>query len=678
MRLSKTSKKILKILFDRPDHPYYINELVRLTSLYPNAVYRSLLTLEKQKIIKPHVQGRLKFYQLNDKYKHFNALKNIISKSTLVQSKPEMNWVKILNRQTSHSFTSALCEANVTKLKEIYGISVPSFWLNDITHGVYYSKKELHNLGKAVADLIDSNKNFAKNDIRKCKETCDKLVEVSKEVFSIDLIRLANNDLVKLLNKFYKHYLAVFPFVTVPHGIERHFEEKIREKTEDKRILELLLSPVALSDQERDDALKIASHVKSNGFDSKAKKLIEKHTTNYCWLPLWSIFHKPLSQEYFTQEIKNMVENLEDPEEELKRIHDQETSANRKLEKAFEKIKASRSLKEQVRFLQEYIYLRVYRKNSICQAHYYHLPLLHEAGSRLKLTKDEVKLLSHKEIVMGLKSELSIREIMKIVDDRKKGWAILMLNGKMKTIIGGDKIIEVIERYNIVSPATSLKRVIKGNPACQGKITGKVKIISKLSELSKVEKGDVLVTKMTTPDYMIAIHKAVAIVTDEGGVTCHAAIVSREFNIPCIVATRNATQVLSDNDLVEVDAYKGEVQILEPIDFPEDIEKINAKTIYKGKVKGTARIITDSSDFDKIQVGDILVSAQTTPEFLSALYRVKGFIVDENSLTSHAMFCGKSLKIPSVMGAQFARYAIKDGEQIELDATSGLVTRLKK
>ncbi|GAG17127.1 unnamed protein product, partial [marine sediment metagenome] len=72
----------------------------------------------------------------------------------------------------------------------------------------------------------------------------------------------------------------------------------------------------------------------------------------------------------------------------------------------------------------------------------------------------------------------------------------------------------------------------------------------------------ILVTNMTTPDLMQAIEKVVAIVTDEGGILCHAAIVSREFGIPCVIATKIATKVLKDGDLVEVDADKGIVKII--------------------------------------------------------------------------------------------------------------------
>ena len=68
---------------------------------------------------------------------------------------------------------------------------------------------------------------------------------------------------------------------------------------------------------------------------------------------------------------------------------------------------------------------------------------------------------------------------------------------------------------------------------------------------------------MTSPDLMAAIRRCVGIVTDFGGITCHAAIVAREFNIPCIVGTDDATKRISDDDLVEVDANSGVVRVLE-------------------------------------------------------------------------------------------------------------------
>lgn len=96
--------------------------------------------------------------------------------------------------------------------------------------------------------------------------------------------------------------------------------------------------------------------------------------------------------------------------------------------------------------------------------------------------------------------------------------------------------------------------------AFQGKATGRVKVVFTGDDLKKVERGDVLVAVMTFPHFIAAMEKASAFVTDEGGILCHAAIVSREMRKPCVIATKKATKIFKDGDMVEVDAEKGIVR----------------------------------------------------------------------------------------------------------------------
>ena len=96
-------------------------------------------------------------------------------------------------------------------------------------------------------------------------------------------------------------------------------------------------------------------------------------------------------------------------------------------------------------------------------------------------------------------------------------------------------------------------------PASKGKVQGKVKIILDPNDSYKLKEGEILVTIMTNPLFVPAMKKAVAIVTDVGSQLCHAAIVSRELGIPCVVATKKATKVLKDGMEVIVDGSKGKV-----------------------------------------------------------------------------------------------------------------------
>jgi pyruvate,water dikinase len=104
-----------------------------------------------------------------------------------------------------------------------------------------------------------------------------------------------------------------------------------------------------------------------------------------------------------------------------------------------------------------------------------------------------------------------------------------------------------------------MKVILKGTPASPGIANGKVKIILNPSECDKMKRGGILITEMTDPRFLPAIEKAKAIVTDIGGLLCHAAIVSREMKIPCVVSTKNATKTLKNNQKIIVNGTEGKV-----------------------------------------------------------------------------------------------------------------------
>jgi phosphohistidine swiveling domain-containing protein len=103
---------------------------------------------------------------------------------------------------------------------------------------------------------------------------------------------------------------------------------------------------------------------------------------------------------------------------------------------------------------------------------------------------------------------------------------------------------------------------IRGQPAYKGKIVGRARVIKNFSAAGDFPRGEILVTGMTDPNYVPIMEKAAAIVTDAGGMLCHAAIVSREMKKPCIVGTKIATHLIKTGDMVEVDADKGIVRIV--------------------------------------------------------------------------------------------------------------------
>jgi len=143
-----------------------------------------------------------------------------------------------------------------------------------------------------------------------------------------------------------------------------------------------------------------------------------------------------------------------------------------------------------------------------------------------------------------------------LAKERSNGCAIVKRNNKWYFDSGNRYLYwkaKIIDVQN---------KEISGKTAYPGKVKGKVVIHQSWTDTTRLNKNEILVTGMTNPQMIPFIKKASAIVTDEGGITCHAAIISREMKKPCITGTKNATQVLKNGDLVEVDANKGVVRVL--------------------------------------------------------------------------------------------------------------------
>lgn len=134
--------------------------------------------------------------------------------------------------------------------------------------------------------------------------------------------------------------------------------------------------------------------------------------------------------------------------------------------------------------------------------------------------------------------------------------------------------------------------LVKGLGAAPGIGTGRAKVIMSLKELDKVKEGNILVTSMTNPDMVPAMRRASAIVTDEGGMTCHAAIVSRELGIPCVVGTGDASKKLGDNIEITVDGHRGMVYkgIAEKEEREEAPQVAQPKVITATEVKANISI----------------------------------------------------------------------------------------
>ncbi|MBS3158875.1 hypothetical protein J4206_06330 [Candidatus Woesearchaeota archaeon] len=219
---------------------------------------------------------------------------------------------------------------------------------------------------------------------------------------------------------------------------------------------------------------------------------------------------------------------------------------------------------------EEYALLHELRKETQMKATFSLYLIFEEISKRFGISVNDLEVYSPDELILLLEKERKISD-EEIANRLQCSTLFINENGCVgnkndhdnNSVLfkSGEDAIKL--KASEQSKESDAIRDFSGLPASLGKAVGRVKIaLSAAEALKKIEKGDILVTGMTMPDFVPAMKKAAAIITNEGGATCHAAIISREFNIPCIVGTKIATKILKDGMMVEVNANHGVVKII--------------------------------------------------------------------------------------------------------------------
>jgi phosphohistidine swiveling domain-containing protein len=199
-------------------------------------------------------------------------------------------------------------------------------------------------------------------------------------------------------------------------------------------------------------------------------------------------------------------------------------------------------------------FIKPYRRLLQSQAYCYFEVVLSEVGRRLGLSLRQVRYLLPQELKMALvRGYADIEQL----NQRIKCCIYIMQNGKRKILVGkeANRFWRQVYQEKVMGKIKNLS----GTIACTGRASGKVCIVNTPEDMVNMKPGRILVSFATSPNLMPAIRQAKAIVTDEGGLTSHAAIVSRELNIPCVIGTKFATQIFKNGDKVVVDANRGVV-----------------------------------------------------------------------------------------------------------------------
>jgi phosphoenolpyruvate synthase/pyruvate phosphate dikinase len=430
-----------------------------------------------------------------------------LKKQEIINLKKEirkLKWEPWLKRYFDPLLTSIFAEGFSRKCFESIGIKNMQGKAALFQNQGWYESKQVWESGEEQVMEY-----FKKHTMFDLTRSLNKFYKKNKK--NIKKLAKKNKDPIKQFEKAFKILESCVAYIWFAHSIEALFNKQLK-----KEVPKYIKKDI-------DKFIGDASFPKKKNRCTIMEELIRKGkdpakiAKEYGWIKA----RYDLVPPFTIKEIKQLKKDLKPLEKE-------------------KKVKIPRPLRKLFKEVQELVFYRTERTDVFYEFYFLIRPILKKVAKYYNIPYSQIGSYSAQSLINGNPKKYS------------KNYSYAFYEGKYyfgEEPILGEKSVEQVDE-------------IKGTVAFKGIVKGKVKIVRKVTEINKVKKGDILVTQMTFPSFISAMAKASAFVTDEGGVTCHAAIVAREMRKPCIIGTKIATKVFKDGDLVEVDAEKGVVKKL--------------------------------------------------------------------------------------------------------------------
>lgn len=412
---------------------------------------------------------------------------------------------------------------------------------------------------KAVLEAINT-----KRKVAQLKKVYQKL--------SLDLLRTLSacvqDTTVHTWNSFVEAYRQLCPGLMITTTIGRDGGEQLSAKLKDLGIPEAEIQPtIALITYPKEytpltqsqlDLLGIGSQVQAHTLKGQSlKNKLKRWVTTHGMIPV-NFCNEPWGMEDAQQQLSELLKK--DCKAELGRIGHGQREMLQDARKRLREI-GDADVEILAMAIAEGTSLNEFRKNVFSRVSLGFRPIFKriaaEAGSG---EWRDCFYLTCKEMEDILKG--NPLDIQHIVQQRKICGGLVDAQGQSSFLEPGltEKLYVYVQQVHKSTTDMNMTDSVKGLGASKGKVRGIVKVILNATEFHKMNEGDILVTAMTSVDFVPIMERAAAFVTNEGGITSHASIVAREMKKPCIIGTKNATQVLKDGDFVEVDADNGIVR----------------------------------------------------------------------------------------------------------------------
>lgn len=456
-------------------------------------------------------------------------------------------------------------EAWMEPMKQEYGRSWPTTILvyNKDIISWYNTWPDLLDYGEYLIKIFVNEKKRAElnEDI---KSQAAQLEEMFSRFDSLSFPTLSDTELLQVYEQLHSKYIKWF----VPGGLvepigyqgERMVRKLLSQVPDSERnecfSLITTTTQESFSKRELRDLLKIAV---AKNQEKDIQPLLVAHSKKYFWLHNNYFSTEVLGKDFFEDELELALKKYPDPEKQISKMEEELKSTASKKSALVLRLGLGDADRNLIELLDMFAWYQDYRKEYVMKILHYLDVLLEEIGKRKGLTLNEMKYVLSEELPSLLQGTFDSN----MVKQRMKRCLIHFdaASGELVHGTGEWSIEKEKELFHSLKHEDDVLE-IRGVIANKGFASGKARVTMSAEEANSIQQGEVLVTSMTTPDFVTAIKRASAIVTNEGGILSHAAVVSREFGVPCIVGTKMATRIFKTGDLLEVDCELGVVRKL--------------------------------------------------------------------------------------------------------------------
>ncbi len=478
-------------------------------------------------------------------------------------------WLRAFVNRMHHS-----CGSNYSKILAAFKGRDMSF---------YYGKQSCLDFTLNLVNKMDADPAYGEKINAEIVRHSDAL-EASAKKIPADLKPLSDEQLWLLLKDHLEVHSALYEWGWLSNAtdmfypeftelLKRYLRTKAKGEDEVNTLFVALTTPSDRSEEaeQHERLLAIAIEIENDDFHKqlflhqpaevveaemrgKVKDMLLAYYGEYSPISALWVGEKAPVRHYIT-ELSDYLKSGKSPAEELEGIEND--LKVRALEKADleEKIGVDGKHKRLFHVFGQFMLTKVYRRYRQLRAVYALRAVFKEIAKRKGITLDAARTMLPIEYEALLTGSFDLEKL------QSRGEFVLYSEEGRDLLVTGEDA-KLLAATAVVKVDSNISE-LHGQCACLGKAIGRVKIVLSPADLPKMQQGDILVAIATNPDVVPAMKKAGAIVTEQGGVTSHAAIVSRELGVPCVIGTKIATKVLKDGDLVEVDAVKGIVRKLE-------------------------------------------------------------------------------------------------------------------